>query len=54
MLEFIDISHSPKNILIRAVKTKKDTDTKLFRETGEFLDSISVKQTLFDLLKDKF
>lgn len=54
MLEFIDISHSPKNLLIRAVKTKKDTDRKLFRETGEFLDSISVKQTLFDLLKDKF
>ncbi len=54
MLEFIDISHSPKNILIRAVKTKKINDKKIYKETGDFLDSISVKQTLYDLLKEKF
>lgn len=54
MLEFIDISHSPKNILIRAVKNKKTADKAIFKETGDFLDSISVKQTLYDLLKDRF
>lgn len=36
ILEFIDMEHTPKNILIRAVKNKKRTQTRV-RETADFL-----------------
>ena len=40
LLEFISVEHTPKNILIRAVKTKLDpkTQAELFRQYEEFRD----------------
>ena len=50
ILEFIDIEHTPKNILIRAVKQKqgKKKDTKEYKKTVEFF---KVKPTLGELLQ---
>ena len=55
LMEFIDIAHSPKNLLIRAEKTnisvkkKKDSLIKIEELKKEF----SFDQTLYNLLKDK-
>ena len=55
LMEFIDIAHSPKNLLIRAKKTnisakkKKDSLQKIESLRKEF----SFDQTLYDLLSDK-
>ncbi len=56
LMEFIDIAHSPKNLLIRAKKTnisakkKKDSLDKIESLKKEF----SFEQTLYNLLKNKF
>lgn len=55
LMEFIDIAHSPKNLLIRAKKTnvsvkkKKDSIDKIESLRREF----SFEQKLYDLLKDR-
>jgi SAM-dependent methyltransferase len=50
VLEFIDMEHTPKNILIRAVRTGKPKDSKPYQEVMEFLH---VKPTLAELLEEK-
>ncbi len=45
MLEFIDIEHTPKNILIRAVKKNKATDSK---SAVALLDALNIKQNLWN------
>lgn len=49
ILEFIDMEHTPKNILIRAVKSKK------YEKTGikEITDLLNVNTTLQKLLEEK-
>ena len=54
LLEFIDISHSPKNILIRASKSniskeKKERDLK---EVNDLIKEFNFKPTLYNLLKE--
>lgn len=53
LLEFIDFDHTPKNILIRAVKksgsTKEHTDLML-KETDALINEFSFKPTLYNLL----
>lgn len=51
LLEFIDMEHTPKNILIRAVKQggKKDNE----KQIEEILGFLHTKQTLADLLIKK-
>ena len=50
-LEFIDFEHTPKNILIRAVKTgKKAANAEIIKQCEEFLH---VSPTLGRLLKNK-
>lgn len=46
VLEFIDLEHTPKNILIRAVKTRAAGNTKI-RETTERLHVETTLQRLF-------
>ena len=47
ILEFIDMEHTPKNLLIRAVKTGKEKEIKDIRET---MEALSVRPTLERLL----
>lgn len=50
VLEFVDFSHSPKNIMLRAKKTKKETD-KNRKQIAELQEKYSFKQTLYELTK---
>ena len=54
LLEFIDISHSPKNILIRASKSKvsKDKKEKALLEVDNLIKEFNFNPTLYKLLKD--
>ncbi len=56
LLEFIDIAHSPKNILIRAVKggVSEEQRQRAFSEAGRLCQAFSLKPSLLTLLmKDK-
>lgn len=54
LLEFIDISHSPKNILIRASKAKisKEKREKALDEVKSLMENFNLNPTLFNLLQD--
>lgn len=54
LLEFIDIAHSPKNILIRASKSKisKDKKEKVLNEVNSLMNEFNFKPTLYNLLKE--
>ena len=54
LLEFIDISHSPKNILIRASKVKisKEKREKSLNEVKSLMDKFNLNPTLFNLLQN--
>lgn len=54
LLEFIDIAHSPKNILIRASKAKvsKEKREKALNEVKNLINEFNFNPTLFNLLKD--
>lgn len=57
LLEFIDISHSPKNILIRASKTNISCEKKKksLQEVEELIKNFNFDPTLYKLLKkDEF
>jgi len=53
LLEFIDIAHSPKNILIRASKSNipKDKKEKALIEVRNLMKQFNLNSTLFNLLK---
>ena len=48
VLEFVDFSHSPKNIMLRAKKTKKQTD-KNRKQVKELQEKYSFTQALYEL-----
>jgi len=54
LLEFIDISHSPKNILIRASKANitEEKKQKSLLELNDLMQQFNLKPTLFNLLKE--
>ena len=57
LLEFIDIAHSPKNILIRASKSNisKGKKEKALNEVKDLMNQFNFNPTLYNLLKeDKF
>ncbi|MBO5208565.1 MAG: SAM-dependent methyltransferase [Lachnospiraceae bacterium] len=57
LLEFIDMEHTPKNILIRAVKKDKFNTTKQQEELGklsEMMKFMQIEPTLYKLLEKKF
>ena len=53
LLEFIDISHSPKNLLIRASKSSISMEQreKALCEVSALMNEFNLKPTLFNLLK---
>ncbi len=52
LLEFVDMSHTPKNILIRAVKTNipESGKKKALDEVRAVMDEFGFKPTLYNLL----
>ena len=54
LLEFIDIAHSPKNILIRASKANisKEKQAKSLNEVNSLIKEFNVNPTLYKLLKE--
>lgn len=54
LLEFIDIAHSPKNILIRAVKgnVSEEKKNKALDEVKDLIKQFNFDPTLFKLLKE--
>ena len=54
LLEFIDISHSPKNILIRASKgnISKEKKEESLAEVNKLMTEFNFKPTLYNLLKE--
>ena len=55
VLEFIDLTHTPKNILIRAIKrppTPRSTVERCRREIDSALKEFQVEPTLYRLLRD--
>lgn len=51
LLEFIDMEHTPKNILIRAVKST--TKTKPDDNYKKLIDDLHIEHTLYELLKER-
>ena len=51
ILEFIDMEHTPKNLLIRAVKTGKP-DAKAYEEVQNMSRMLNIDLTLKKLLED--
>ena len=55
ILEFIDMEHTPKNILLRAVRKQKPSEEKLqenLKEIEPVLDILHAEPTLYKLLKN--
>ena len=52
LLEFVDLAHSPKNILIRAVKANvsKEKKAKSLEEARKMCDFLGVEPTILKLL----
>ncbi len=55
LLEFIDMAHSPKNIMIRAVKGSRPEEKRqqAWQEITRLQEAFHLKQTLVELLSDK-
>ena len=49
VMEFIDMEHTPKNIMIRSVKTKKGEDTKKLEELKQLINAYNITPTLYKL-----
>lgn len=55
VLEFIDFSHTPKNLLIRAIKTNvsREKREKSLREARTLMEDFNTEQTLYNLIMPK-
>lgn len=53
VLEFVDLSHTPKNLLIRAVKSQKEEKNRenIFLELEKLQKEFNLSQKLYELLK---
>ena len=54
MIEFIDMEHTPKNILIRAIKSKSSNLKEKLKEYNRLKDFLGINPLLEDLLKKYF
>lgn len=50
IMEFVDFDSSPKNLLIKAIKTPNYKNEKALEEVKEAIASLGIKQTLYKLL----
>ena len=55
ILEFVDLSHTPKNLLIRAVKSRvsEQTKKKALQEVEQLMKEFHLEPTLYTLLYGK-
>ena len=53
ILEFIDMEHTPKNLLIRAVKKGKANNGKSGEKTGRTAEALQVRTTLQKLMEER-
>lgn len=53
MIEFVDLAHSPKNIMIRAKKTKNRSQ-KNIHSISDIVNKYGIKQTLYELVNSSF
>ena len=53
VMEFVDFENSPKNLLIRAVKTSNSVNPTAKEEVEAILNEYNIKQTLYSLLFTK-
>jgi SAM-dependent methyltransferase len=53
LIEFVDFENSPKNLMIRAKKTKLPSNNNR-EKIAKIIEQYSIKQTLFELLKKDF
>ena len=51
LIEFVDITHSPKNLLIRAIRSSPADKYKLKQDIDETLEKFEINQTLYCLLE---
>lgn len=54
VMEFIDLEDTPKNIMIRSVKTGKKENKALISDLEKIIAEYSIEPTLYKLIKDKF
>lgn len=52
VMEFVDLAHSPKNLMIRAEKVRKANFVRK-TEIANLMNKYGFKQTLFDLIYNK-
>lgn len=50
VMEFIDMEHTPKNIMIRSVKTGRKADKKLLYDLERIIKEYNIEPTLYKLL----
>ncbi len=54
LMEFVDLSHTPKNIMIRAeLRREKNNPAKHLETVKNLMEEFSVKPTLFNLLENR-
>lgn len=53
VMEFIDMEHTPKNIMIRSVKTGRKADKKLLDDLERIIREYNIEPTLYKLLIDR-
>ena len=54
IMEFIDMEHTPKNIMIKAVRTKRGLNAKKLEQYRKMAQEYNINPTLFNLLEEEF
>ncbi|MDD4290958.1 MAG: SAM-dependent methyltransferase [Clostridia bacterium] len=52
VIEFVDFEHSPKNIMLRCVKSSDKIDEQAIAEVGDILKFTGAKQELFTMIQE--
>ncbi len=53
VMEFIDLEDTPKNIMIRSVRTSKKPNKSLIEDLNNIINEYNIEPTLYKLLNDK-
>lgn len=53
VMEFIDLEDTPKNIMIRSVRTSKKPNKLLIEDLNNIINEYNIEPTLYKLLNDK-